>query len=166
MSEQVTAKTMLCTGMSTKTPPVTADSFEKVVAALATKWTQSRRLRSGKTAKDMADWREIASEAFRTNKLGDTLRRAIEALSVQYREVLFLHDVKNLDTADTAWVLNITVGAARYRLLRARMHVRDALASLFLSKPGEKKSDHGNSCTHEIPHHLAIATLQHSLSLT
>jgi predicted RNA polymerase sigma factor len=83
----------------------------------------------------MADWREIASEAFRTNKLRDTLRRAIEALSVQYREVLFLHDVKNLDTADTAWVLNITVGAARYRLLRARMRVRDALASHLLPKP-------------------------------
>ena len=166
MSEQVTTKIMLCTGMTTKTPPVTADSFEKVVAALAIKGTQSRRLRSGKTAKDMADWREIASEAFRTNKLGDTLRRAIEALSVQYREVLFLHDVKNLDTADTAWVLNITVGAARYRLLRARMHVRAALASHLLPKPSKKKSDHSNSCAHEIPHHLEIATLQHSLSLT
>jgi hypothetical protein len=152
--------------MSTKTPPVTADSFEKVVAAIATKRTQSRRLWSGKTVKDMADWREIASETFRTNNLGDTLRRAIEALSVQYREVLFLHDVKNLNTADTAWVLNITVGAARYRLLRARMHVRAALASHLLPKPSEKKSDHGNSCAHEIPCNLAVPTLQNSFSLT
>jgi len=166
MSEQVTAKTMLCTGITTKTSPVTADSFEKVVAALAIKRTQSRRLRSGKTAKDMADWREIASEAFRTNKLGDTLRRAIEALSVQYREVLFLHDVKNLDTADTAWVLNITVGAARYRLLRARMRVRAALASHLLPKLSEKKPDHGNSCAHEIPYKLAVPTRQNSFSLT
>lgn len=142
--------------MSTKTPPVTAESFEKVVAALAIKRTQSRRLRSGKTAKDMADWLEIASEAFRTNKLGDALRRAIEALSVQYREVLFLRDVKNLNTADAAWVLSITVGAARYRLLRARMHVRDALASHVLPKPSDKRSDHGNSCPHEIPYYLAV----------
>lgn len=151
--------------MSAKTPPVTADSFEKVLACAA-KRTQSRRLRSGKTAKHMADWREIALEAFRTNKLGDTLRRAIEALSVQYREVLFLHDVKNLNTADTAWVLNISVGAARYRLLRARMRVRVALMLHLWAKPSEKQSDHGNSCAHEIPYNLAVPTLQNSFSLT
>jgi hypothetical protein len=149
--------------MSAKTPPVMADSFEKVLACAA-KRTQSRRLRSGETAKHMADWREIASEAFRTNKLGDTLRRAVEALSVQYREVLFLHDVKNLNTADTAWVLNISVGAARYRLLRARMRV--ALTLHLWAKPSEKKSNHGNSCAHEIPYDLAVPTLQNSFSLT
>ncbi len=59
----------------------------------------------------------------------NTVRRAIQALSVEYREVLFLQDVKNLSTAETAWVLNITVGAVRSRLLRARMKVRYALAS-------------------------------------
>src|SRR5262245_62152318 len=76
--------------MNTKALPVTAASFEKVVAAIATERTFSRRSRSGKIAKDLADWREIAWEALRRKKLGDTLRRAIEALSVKYREVLFL----------------------------------------------------------------------------
>jgi DNA-directed RNA polymerase specialized sigma24 family protein len=114
--------------MSTKTLPVTAASFEKVFAALAAKRTLGRRSRSGKIAKDLTDWREIAWAALERKKLGDTLRRAIEALSMKYREVLFLQDVKNLNTAETAWVLGITVGAARSRLIKARMQVCDALA--------------------------------------
>ena len=104
-----------------------AAGFQKVFAALAPKLVQSRRSRSSKIAKDLADWRQIAWEVLRRKKLDDTLRCAIEALSVKYREVLFLQDVKNLNTAETAWVLGITAGAARSRLLRARVQVRDAL---------------------------------------
>jgi predicted DNA-binding protein (UPF0251 family) len=124
--------------MSTKTLPVTAASFEKVFAALATKQTLGRRSRSGKIAKDLTEWCDIAWEALRRKKLGDTLQRGIEALSLKYREVLFLRDVKNLNTAETAWVLGITVGAARSRLLKARMQVRDALASGLLPNPVRK----------------------------
>ena len=153
------------TGMSTKTLPVTAASFEKVFAALAPKRTLGRGSRSGKIAKDLADWREIAWEALRRKKLGDTLQRAIEALSVKYREVLFLQDVKNLNTAETAWVLGITVGAVRSRLHKARMQVRDALASGLLPKPSERNSDRGNSWAHEIPCNFRVPTLQNSFSL-
>ena len=131
--------------MSTKTLPVTAASFEKVFAAMAAKGTVRRRLRAGKIAKDLAGWREIAWEALERKKLGDTLRRAIEALSAKYREVLFLQDVKNLNTAETAWVLDIPVGAVRSRLQRARMQVRGALASSLLPNPGEKNCGLGNS---------------------
>jgi predicted DNA-binding protein (UPF0251 family) len=133
------------TGMRTKTLPVTAASFERVFATLATKRTLGRRSRFGKIAKDLTDWRDIAWEALRRKKLGNTPPRAIEGLSVKYREVLFLRDVKNLNTAETAWVLGITVGAARSHLLKARMQVRDALASGLLPKPSEKNSDLGNS---------------------
>ncbi len=151
--------------MSTKTLPVTAGSFEKVFAALATKLTLSRRSRSGKIAKDLADWREIAWEALRRKRLGDTLRRAIETLSVKYREVLFLQDVKNLSTAETAWVLDITGGAVKYRLLRARMHVRDALASRLLPKLSQKNSDLANSYTHDICCKIGSVNCQNPLSL-
>jgi len=46
--------------MGTKTLPVTAASFEKVFAALATKRTLGRGSRSGKIAKDLTEWRDIA----------------------------------------------------------------------------------------------------------
>ena len=159
------AALLIITGMSTKTLPVTAASFEKVFAALATKRTLGRRSRSGKIAKDLTEWRDIAWEALRRKKLDNTLRRAIEALSLKYREVLFLRDVKNLNTAETAWVLGITVGAARSRLLKARMQVRDVLASGLLLKPSEKNSDLGNSCAHEIPCKFRVPTLRNSFSL-
>ncbi len=136
-----------------------------VFAAINSERTLSRRSRSGKIAKDLADWREIAWEALRRKKLGDTLRRAIETLAVKYREVLFLQDVKNLNTAETAWVLNITVGAVRYRLLRARMRVRDALAARLLPKLSQKNSDLANSYTPDMSCKIRDLTCQNSLSL-
>jgi len=148
--------------MSTRTLPVTGASFEKVFAAIATKRTLRRKSRSGQlgnlasSSGNAATWRDIAWEALEREKLGDTLRRAIQALSVEYREVLFLQDVKNLSTAETTWVLDITVGAVRSRLLRARMKVRNALASGLQPKPSEKNSDFGNSCAHDISANLKL----------
>ena len=113
----------------------------------------------------LTDWREIAWAARERKKLGDTLRRAIESLSMKYREVLFLQNVKNLNTAETAWVLNVTVGAVKYCLLRARMRVRDALASRLLPKPSEKNSDLANSCKHDISCKIQVLARQNSFSL-
>src|SRR5260370_9262683 len=147
--------------MSTRTLPVTAASFEKVFAAIASKRTLGGKSRSGQIAKlasnsgNAAAWREIAWEALEKEKLGDTLRRAVQALSAEYREVLFLQDVKNLSTAETAWVLEVTVGAVRSRLLRARMKVRNARASGLQPKPSEKNS-FGNSCVHDNSANLRI----------
>lgn len=83
---------------------------------------------------DLPNWREIAWKALKEKKLGDSLRRAIVSLPKKYREVLFLRDVKNLDTAETAWVLNITAGAVRARLLRARMQICGTLTSSLLMR--------------------------------
>ena len=151
--------------MSTKTLPVTAASFEKVFTALAAKRTLGRRWPSGNIAKDLTDWRAIAWEPFRRKKLDNTVRRAIEGLSVKYREVLFLRDVKNLNTVETAWVLGITVGAARSRLRKARVHVCDALASRLLPKLSQKNSDLPNSYAHDIPCKIRDLSCQNSPSL-
>ena len=118
--------------MGARTLPVTGASFEKVFAAVASR--RSLRCESPTRSGNAATWREIAGEALQRNKLGDTLRRAVQALSATYREVLFLQDVKNLSTAETAWVLGTTVSTVRSRLLRARTMVRSALASGLQSK--------------------------------
>ena len=80
-----------------------------------------------KQDQDLADWRVIALEAFRKKELGDLLRRSVVSLPIKYRTVLFLRDVKNLDTEETAWLLTLSAGAVRARLQRARMQVCDAL---------------------------------------
>jgi DNA-directed RNA polymerase specialized sigma24 family protein len=80
---------------------------------------------------DSANWREVAWRALEKKKSDNVFRRAIESLRINYREVLFLRDVKNFDTAETAWLLDITADAVRTRLSRARMHVCGALRLLF-----------------------------------
>lgn len=92
------------------------------------------RLVAGEKYQDLATWREIAWKAFEKKRLGDSLRRAIVSLPMKYRGVLFLRDVKSLDTAETAWILNITAGAVRARLLRARMQVYGTLMSFLLMR--------------------------------
>src|ERR1700756_424226 len=132
-------------GMSTTTTAITAASFEKVfVRNWAANITRLQRhsspdeyLVAEEKYQDLPVWREIAWKALEKKRLGDSLRRAIVSLPIQYREVLFLRDVKNLDTAETAWILNITSGAVRVRLLRARIQVCGTLTSSLLTRARE-----------------------------
>ncbi len=132
--------------MSTTTLSITAASFEKVFARnWAASITRLQRHSSPdeypvaeEKNQDLANWREIAWKALEKKKLGDSLRRAIVSLPIKYREVLFLRDVKNLDTSETSWILNITAGAVRARLLRARMQVYGTLTSFLLMRARDK----------------------------
>jgi RNA polymerase sigma factor (sigma-70 family) len=125
-------------GMSTTTTAITAASFEKIFvrnwAASVVHLQRHSYLVAEEEYHDLAAWREIAWKALEKKRLGDLLRRAIVVLPKQYRQVLFLRDVKNLDTAETAWILNITAGAVRARLLRARTQVCDTLTSSLLTR--------------------------------
>ena len=78
--------------------------------------------------KDLADWRDIPSEALQRKELRDALKRAMAALAPKYREVLILRDVQHVSIADTANILGITEASVKTRLLRARLQMREALA--------------------------------------
>lgn len=64
----------------------------------------------------------------------DTVRRAVMALPVRYREVVLLCDLEELNYADAAAALNCAVGTVRSRLHRGR-----ALLAAKL-----KKASHGS----------------------
>jgi RNA polymerase sigma-70 factor (ECF subfamily) len=55
------------------------------------------------------------------------VREEIEALPEEYRAVLMLRDVEDLDTAETAVVLGISESAVKTRLHRARQALRAKL---------------------------------------
>lgn len=55
------------------------------------------------------------------------VRAHIDELPEEYREVLLLRDIEELDTAETAAVLEITSGAVKTRLHRARLALRTLL---------------------------------------
>jgi len=78
--------------------------------------------------KDLADWRDIPSEALQRKELRDALKRAMTGLAPKYREVLILRDVQHVSITETANILGITEASVKTRLLRARLQMREALA--------------------------------------
>jgi DNA-directed RNA polymerase specialized sigma24 family protein len=145
------------------TASISAESFEKVFlqSAAGARDIQTYEPTGGypleKQHQDLADWRVIAWEVFRKKELGNLLRRSIVSLPIKYRNVLFLCDVKNLDTKETAWILNISGGAVRARLQRARTQIYEALrASLFGHAVEITSSRRNFYCTFRAPELLTI----------
>lgn len=59
--------------------------------------------------------------------LGEALNQAIDALPVEFREVVILRDVQELSYAEIAEVVGIPVGTVMSRLSRARRRLQRAL---------------------------------------
>ena len=78
---------------------------------------------------DFADWREIPSQALERRELRDALTRALVSLPEKYREILVLRDVNHLSITETAQILGLSEANVKTRLSRARLQMRDALAS-------------------------------------
>jgi RNA polymerase sigma-70 factor (ECF subfamily) len=61
----------------------------------------------------------------------DALTKAIEALPDKYRTILILRDVNHLNITETAQILGLSEANVKTRLSRARLQMRDALATGF-----------------------------------
>ncbi len=81
------------------------------------------------TPRDFADWREIPSEALERKEVRQKLAAALATLDRKYREVFVLRDMEQLNIEETAEALGISVASVKTRLLRARLMLRDLLAS-------------------------------------
>jgi RNA polymerase sigma-70 factor (ECF subfamily) len=90
--------------------------------------------RSGLRAATMPiDDEEIAGETtpeteFLRRADAESLRRAIEELPVEYREVLLLCDVEGMRYKEIAEMLSIPMGTVTSRLTRARQRLRKAMS--------------------------------------
>ena len=144
-------------GMGNNVIAITAESFEKVFVRnfhnlvgfdLECRSNDQDPEAMDKYYSDPTDWRHITWKALVNKELGDALRRAILALPVKYRGVLFLRDVKNLDTEESAWVLGIAGGAVKAWLSRARNLVREALTSALSPRLSSKCSNLTRFCCH------------------
>ncbi len=72
------------------------------------------------------------------------VHRAVLEVPPQYRMVLVLHDMEDLDIAQIAQVLGVKPGTVRVRLHRARLAVRRAMAAL---SAGERATVRGSSAS-------------------
>ena len=81
--------------------------------------------------RDFADWRPIPSEVLEKEDVRRAVENAINSLSPILREVVSLRDIQNLSVRETATILEISEGAVKTRLHRARLLLRDSLAPGF-----------------------------------
>lgn len=78
---------------------------------------------------DISDWRDIPSQALEQATLREALRKALNSLPERYRTVLTLRDLQQLSITETARVLGISEDNVKTRTCRARLQMRDLLAS-------------------------------------
>ena len=76
----------------------------------------------------LTSWREVPTEALERQELAGLLRTAIEELPENYRNVILLRDIEEMDGQETAAVLGISEGAVKVRLHRARAMLQRNLA--------------------------------------
>jgi RNA polymerase sigma-70 factor (ECF subfamily) len=76
----------------------------------------------------LRDWRELPSEAVERAEIRKLLEQAVKMLPDTYQQVFLLRDVKELNTNDTAQVLEISTSLVKVRLHRARMMLQRLLA--------------------------------------
>ncbi len=93
--------------------------------------------------REFADWREIPSQALERRELRDTLKKALESLPEKYRTILILRDVNHLSITETAQILGLSEANVKTRLSRARLQMRDALATGFGGLLGRSRNAEG-----------------------
>ena len=76
-------------------------------------------------------WTISSSEIFERNETQQLIRSKIECLPESYRNVLILRDIEELDTETVAVMLELSVGAVKVRLHRARQALRTLLQPIF-----------------------------------
>ena len=86
-----------------------------------------RFLDDGHRIDPAAAWTPPPDDALQQDELRDLLRQHIAMLPPDFRDVLVLRDIEGLDTASAAAALEISPGAVKTRLHRARQALRTLL---------------------------------------
>lgn len=77
------------------------------------------------------DWCCLPEQDFETGEVKTRLEDAIRGLPEKYKAVFILRELEGLSTQETAVALNLTVGATKVRLHRARLWLREQLSPYF-----------------------------------
>jgi RNA polymerase sigma-70 factor, ECF subfamily len=81
--------------------------------------------------REFADWKPNPEQQFAQTELEEILQSAANTLSPGFRTVFYLRDVEGLSTEETADLLNLSIGAVKARLFRARLRLREELSKTF-----------------------------------
>jgi RNA polymerase sigma-70 factor (ECF subfamily) len=89
---------------------------------------------TGHYLQPVAPWSEQPGNRLERAETQNQVRACINLLPDDYRAVVLLRDIEELDTEETAEVLGISVPAVKTRLHRARQALRSLLEPLFTSQ--------------------------------
>jgi len=81
--------------------------------------------------REFADWKPNPEQQFAQSELEQILQAAVGTLSPGFRTVFYLRDVEGLSTEETAELLDLSAGAVKARLFRARLRLREELSKIF-----------------------------------
>jgi RNA polymerase sigma-70 factor, ECF subfamily len=90
-----------------------------------------RFLADGHQAHPAQDWSDPPDAPAQRRETRELIRQAIDQLPEDYRTVLLLRDIEELDTNEAARVLEVTAGVVKTRLHRARQALRTILDPHF-----------------------------------
>jgi RNA polymerase sigma-70 factor, ECF subfamily len=95
-----------------------------------------RYTEDGDHADEVADWALPPEQVLLRQEALSVLRQGIERLPELYRAVYVLAEVEGLPHQEIAGILDLTVGAVKTRLHRARLFLRELLADYFAERKG------------------------------
>lgn len=88
----------------------------------------------------LIEWRMSPEQILADHEAREQLDQAIGHLPESLRAVFLLRDVEGLSTAETAEALGLSEGAAKVRLHRARLALRERLAEYFTDRYAEQEA--------------------------
>jgi len=83
---------------------------------------------------EVVDWAPNAEQLYSASELRQILIRTLRELSPILRAVFVLRDIEGLSTAQAAEVLNLSYAAAKARIWRARLQLRECLTWYFMNE--------------------------------
>ena len=86
---------------------------------------------TGHHTQPVRDWSDSPASALLQDETRTQVRACIDQLPAQYREIMILRDIEELDTDETAKVLGISNVSVKTRLHRARQALRTLLEPHF-----------------------------------
>jgi RNA polymerase sigma-70 factor (ECF subfamily) len=84
--------------------------------------------------REIAVWEETPESLYSALELRGILESTISSLPLIYRSVFLLADLEELPMQKVAELLNLSLPAAKSRLIRARLELRERLSSYFRKK--------------------------------
>ena len=80
----------------------------------------------------LTDWRDMPERLLTQAEIRQELDKAIAALPEKYRGIFILREIEGVSTQETAVIAGLSISAAKVRLHRARLFLRERLAESLM----------------------------------